>query len=128
AHGVERARRILERLALFHRAMLDRERDRRGTEAMRGGGEGHSGAGGGLIEDVEHDLAFEPLAGAAGAVLGEPMAGAIEDGLDVVVAQRIDGKKVHERFAYCGGGRLASASIAPCRMCAAASASTFSAR
>src|SRR5207248_9259964 len=70
----------------------------------------------------------ETIVGVTGAVLGEPVAGTVKDGGDLVVTQRIDGKKVHERGAYCGGGRLASASIAPCRMCAAASASTFSAR
>ena len=42
----------------------------------------------------------------SGAVLGEPMAGAIEDGRDLVVGQRIDGEKVHERCAYCGGGKI----------------------
>src|SRR5205823_9187592 len=78
--------------------------------------------------NVEDDLALKTIVGVTGAVLGEPMVGALEDGGDLVVTQRIDGKKVHERGAYCGGGRLASASIAPCRICAAARASIFSAR
>jgi hypothetical protein len=38
-HGVERPGSILESLALLHRAMLNRERDRRCPEAMRGSGE-----------------------------------------------------------------------------------------
>ena len=95
---------------------------------MRGGRERHRRPGRVFVKDVEDDLAFERVVRMSGAVLGEPMAGAIENGRDLVIAQRIDGEKVHERGAYCGGGRLASASIAPCRICAAASASTFSAR
>src|SRR4051794_40660689 len=63
-----------------------------------------------------------------GAVLREPMVGAVQDRRDLAVAERIDGEQVHERRAYCGAVRLARASIAPWRMCAAASASTFSAR
>src|SRR5206468_12647012 len=81
-----------------------------------------------LVEDVEDDPALEVVARMAGAVLGEPMVGAVEDSRHLVVGQRIDREQVHKRCAYCGGGRLASASIAPWRMCAAASASTFSAR
>src|SRR5438270_13412773 len=108
--------------------MLDRERDRRGSETVRGSGERHRGSRRILVEQVEDDLALERVVRMSGAVLGEPMARAIENGGDLVIGQRIDGEKVHERCAYCGGGRLTSASIAPCRMCAAASASTFSAR
>src|SRR5205085_4979252 len=53
---------------------------------------------------------------------------AVQNAGDLLVGQRIDGKQVHEGAAYCGACRLASASIAPCRICAAARASTFSAR
>src|SRR5438067_4815791 len=108
--------------------MLDRQRDRRGSETVRGSRERHRRPRRVLIEQVEDDLALERLVRMSGAVLGEPMAGAVENGGDLVIGQRIDGEKVHERCAYCGGGRLTSASIAPWRMCAAASASTFSAR
>src|SRR5438309_1844635 len=108
--------------------MLDRQRDRGGPEPVRGGRERHRRPRRILLKDVEDDLAFERVVRMSGAVLGEPKAGAIENGCDLVVGQRIDGEKVHERCAYCGGGRLASASIVPCRICAAASASTFSAR
>src|SRR4051794_14240190 len=108
--------------------MLDGKRDRRGSEAVRGSGERHRRPRRILIEYVEDDLAPERVVRMSRAVLGEPVAGAIENGRDLVVAQRIDGEKVHERCAYCGGGRLTSAWIAPCRICAAASASTFSAR
>src|SRR5438309_8095701 len=108
--------------------MLDGKRDRRGSKAVRGRGERHRRPRRVLIKDVEDDLALERVVRMSSAVLGEPMAGAIENGRDLVIAQRIDGEKIHERCAYCGGGRLTSASIAPCRICAAASASTFSAR
>src|SRR3954447_2587997 len=108
--------------------MLDRERDRRRSETVRGRRERHRRPRRILVEDVEDDLARERIVRMPGAVLGEPMGGAVEDGCDLVVGQRIDGEKVHERCAYCGGGRLTSASIAPCKICAAASESTFSAR
>src|SRR6476661_1365372 len=108
--------------------MLDRERDRGGSQAVRGSRKRHRRPCRIFIEDVEDDLALEQAVRMAGAVLAEPMTGAIEDGRNLLIGQRIDGKKVHERCAYCGGARLASASIAPCRMWAAASASTFSAR
>src|SRR3954449_7357510 len=108
--------------------MLDREWDRRRSETVRGRRERHRRPCRILVEDVEDDLARERIIRMAGAVLVEPIAGAVEDGSDLVIGQRIDGEKVHERCAYCGGGRLTSASIAPCRICAAASASTFSAR
>src|SRR6266550_3263144 len=95
---------------------------------MGRGRERHRGARRIFIEDVEHDLAGQALARAAAAVLGKEMLGPVEDARDPGVVQRIDGEKVHEHAAYCGPERLASASIAPWRMCAAASASIFSAR
>src|SRR4051794_17707267 len=108
--------------------MLDRQRNRGGPKPMGRGRERHRRSRRILIEQMEDDLAAERLARTPGAVLGEEMAGPVEDDRDLAVVQRIDGDEVHERVAYCGGGRLASASIAPWRMCAAARASTFSAR
>ena len=124
----KRPRRVLERLALADRASLDRQRNRRRAEPVRGSRERHRGARRVFVEDVEDDAPVQPLARSAAPISREIELGAIEDVRDLGVAQRVDRKDVHERLAYCGAERLASASIAPWRMCAAASASTFSAR
>src|SRR5690349_8589915 len=108
--------------------MLDRERNGRRSEPMRGGRERHRRTGRVLVEDVEDDPALQRVTEAAFPIRSEMTLRAVEDRGDLRVSQRIDGEEIHERVAYCGSGRFASASIAPWRMCAAASASTFSAR
>src|SRR4051794_17269777 len=95
---------------------------------MHGRGEGHRGAGRIFVEQVEHQLAGQPVGGVAGAIFAKPMLRSLKDRRDLVVAERIDGEQVHELRVYYGAERLASASIAPWRIWAAASASTFSAR
>src|SRR6185369_10239270 len=108
--------------ALLDRGLLDREEYGRGTQTVRGGRERHRGASRIFIEQVEDDLAGKLAAGLASAVGSEEQLRPVQDRRDLVVAQRIDGNQVHELCAYCGPGRLTSASIAPWRMWAAASA------
>ena len=77
------------------------------------GRERHRGARRVLIKDVEDDPSGKRLNRTPLAVGREISLTAIENRVDLRVGQRIDGEKIHERVAYCGGGRLASASIAP---------------
>src|SRR3954447_18537600 len=90
--------------------------------------EGHRGASRILIENVEDDPALQRLVRGLSPVIGKVAIGSVEDFRELLIGQRINRKEVHKRLAYCGPGRLASASMAPCRIWAAARASTFSAR
>ena len=95
-HRVQRPRRILERLALLDRAMLDRQRHHLRAEPVGGDREGHQGPGRIFVEDVEDGQAVEPMVVAPRlAVVGEPALALVEDGRDLVVAQVVDGKQVH---------------------------------
>ena len=80
---------------------------------MRGSGERHRSPRRILVEEIEDDPPPQRLARAAFPIVGKEASCPIEQRRDLGVGQRIDGEQVHEQTAYCGPGRLASASIAP---------------
>ena len=73
-HRVQRPRRILQGLALFHRAVLDRKRNGLRAQSVDGGRERHRRARGAFVEDVEDDPPGQRSAGPAVPV-GQEMPG-----------------------------------------------------
>ena len=98
AHRVERARGILERLALLDRAMFDLHRHDLRAEAVGGDFEAQQRPRRIFEEGVDDGQPVEAVVVAARlAIVGEPALALVENDGDVGVAQAVDRKQVHER-------------------------------
>ena len=95
AHGVQRHRRVDQRLALAHRAGLDRHVDDIGAEPLAGDLERGAGARRILEKAVDQRAAAQPRGFLVGlAAQFDIGVGEVEDVLDVLAAQPLDAKQV----------------------------------
>ena len=94
---------VLERLALVDRRAGAAHRDDVGAQALGGQLEARRGAGGGLVEEVDHGAAAQrrDLLDLASGDLGERV-GAVEDALDLVTGQGLDGEQMPHASASWG--------------------------